>query len=647
MNESLLRRALLIIAIVGLASGIGVWQSGVVSIQPDAIWTAATLPVVAMLAISILRDFWIGRIGVDAIALVSMSAALLLRQPLAAIVVAIMYAGGTVLEDFARGRAERNLRALSDRAPRVAHRKSRDGTQTVPVDQVAVGDELLVRAGELLPVDGTLIDASALLDESAVTGEPLPERRNAGDALRSGTVNAGEAFVMRASAVADRSTYATIVRMVAAAQTAKAPFIRIADRFALLLLPFTLLVAGIAWYLSGNPIRALAVLVVATPCPLILAAPVAFIGGVSRAARAGVLMKGSAPLEALAQIRTAIFDKTGTLTVGGAELIEIDVAPNREVDELLRLLASLEQASHHVLADSIVRIARQKNLALSQPRDVREHRGEGLRGRIERSSVVAGSKALVLADGPLPRWAKSGEERYRGAPVLRVFLSLDGELAGIFTFGDAAREDAGDTLRALRSAGVTRIVMLTGDDGATAEKVSASLNLDAVIADATPADKVRTVEAEKAMASTMMVGDGINDAPALAAATVGIAMGARGGTASSEAADVVVLTDRLQPVAKALLIARRTRGIAVQSIVVGLALSGAAMIFAAMGQITPVAGALLQEGIDVAVILNALRALGDGRFERIPREMKDHDAGKSGGLHQMRRDQSPATLPRR
>ena len=615
MDESALRRALLLIAITGLALGLGVWHSGTGQLSPDTIWTAATLPVVVTLAISILREFWIGRIGVDAIALVSMSAALLLGQALAAVVVAVMYAGGTVLEDFARGRAERNLRALTDRAPRVAHRKSAQGTETVPIEQVAVGDELLVRAGELLPVDGILIDTSAVLDESTVTGEPLPERRGTGDALRSGTVNAGEAFVMRASAIADNSTYAAIVRMVAAAQTAKAPFIRIADRFALLLLPVTLLLAGIAWRLSGDPIRGLAVLVVATPCPLILAAPVAFIGGVSRAAHAGILMKGSAALEALAQIRTAIFDKTGTLTLCGAELIKIDVAPGQQADELLRLLASLEQASHHVLADSIVRAARHRNLMLSQPCDVREHRGEGLKGLVDGKPVAVGSRSLVLDGGPLPRWAESGEKRHRSAQVLRVFVALDGRLAGIFTFGDAVREDAHDTFEALRSAGVTRTIMLTGDDGAAAEKVSASLKLDAVFADATPADKVKTVEAEKAMAPTMMVGDGINDAPALAAATVGVALGARGGTASSEAADVVVLTDSLQPVAEALRIAKRTRGIALQSIIVGLALSGAAMIAAAMGHLTPVAGALLQEGIDVAVIVNALRALGEGRLK--------------------------------
>ncbi|ESZ71820.1 heavy metal translocating P-type ATPase [Mesorhizobium sp. L103C105A0] len=612
MNESTLRRTLLVIAILGLAIGLGVWRTRVGPFEADMIWTVATLPVVAALAISILRDFWIGRFGVDAIALVSMSAALLLGQPLAAVVVAIMYAGGTVLEDFARGRAERNLKALTDRSPRVAHRTSKLETETISVEDVAVGDELLVRAGELLPVDGILLDDSASLDESAVSGEPLPERRTAGDMLRSGTINAGETFRMRASAQSEQSTYAAIVRMVAAAQTVKAPFIRMADRFALLLLPATLLVSGGAWYMSGDPIRALAVLVVATPCPLILAAPVAFIGGVSRAARSGVLMKGSAALEALAQVRTAIFDKTGTLTIGGAELIEIEVATGRDPDNLLRLLASLEQASHHVLADSIIRAARGKQLTLSHPRDVHERRGAGLKGRVDNISVTAGSRDLVLADKPLPGWAKSGEEKYREEPVLRVFVALGGRLAGVFTLGDALRVDARDALGKLRSAGIGRMIMLTGDDAVAAKRISALLNLDAIVADATPAAKVATVEAEKSVAPTMMVGDGINDAPALAAATVGIAMGARGATASSEAADVIVLTDRLQPVADAVRIARRTRSIALQSIIAGLALSGLAMIAAAMGQITPVAGALLQEGIDVAVILNALRTLGDG-----------------------------------
>ena len=446
-----------------------------------------------------------------------------------------------------------------------------------------------------------------------MTGEPLPERRREGDPLRSGTVNAGETFSMRATATAGRSTYAAIVRMVAAAQTAKAPFIRMADRFAIFMLPATLTVAGLAWYLSDDPIRALAVLVVATPCPLILAAPVAFIGGISRAARAGVIMKGSAALEALADVRTAIFDKTGTLTLGGAELIDLDIAPGRNADELLRLLASLEQASHHIISNSIIRLAREKGLALSHPEDVREVRGSGLQGRVDGTPVRAGSRSLVIGEKQIPGWAAHGEARYSGQPVLRVFVAIEGRLAGVFTFGDSLRGDARDVTQSLRAAGVSRIVMLTGDDAGTANRVASTLHIDSVIADASPADKVAAVEAEKRQAPTMMVGDGINDAPALATATVGVALGARGATASSEAADVIVLANRLRPVADAVLIARRTRAIAVQSVVAGLILSGVGMVAAAFGLITPVAGALLQELIDVAVILNALRTLRDDR----------------------------------
>lgn len=616
MSEAMLRRALLALALVGLAAGLALWETGSSDDQPQLIWAAATVPVVAMLVISIVRDLWIGRFGVDAIALVSMSAALVLGEALAAIVVAIMYAGGTVLEDFARGRAEHNLAALSDRSPRTAHRKCSERLETITAEQVAVGDELLVRAGELIPVDGELADPFALIDESTVTGEPLPVRRHAGDVLRSGTVNAGEAFSMQATAIAGKSTYAGILRMVAAAQTAKAPFIRLADRFAIFMLPATLIVAGLAWYLSGAPIRALAVLVVATPCPLILAAPVAFIGGISRAARAGIVMKGSVALEALAAIRTTIFDKTGTLTLGGAELIDTDIAPGRDSNELLRLLASLEQASHHILGDSIIRLAREQGLGLSHPDDVRELRGAGLQGTIDGIPVCAGSRSFVLADQALPTWATSGEARYRGQPVLRVFVAAEGRLACIFTFGDSLRGDAQDVVQSLRSAGVTRLVMLTGDDTGSAIRVAAALHVDSVVANASPADKVNAVKLERARAPTMMVGDGINDAPALAAATVGVALGARGATAASEAADVIVLADKLQPVADAVLIARRTRRIALQCVVAGLALSAGAMIAAAFGLITPVAGALLQELIDFAVILNALRTLGDRATEQ-------------------------------
>ena len=608
------------IALTGLvAGGVLTWLGR--PYEAFLVWTAATAPVVAGLAVAIVRDFLKGLVGVDAIALVAMATALALGEPLAGVVVAIMYAGGNVLEHYARRRAELNLRALTDRTPRIARRIDGDRMDEIPVAEVAVGDELLVRAGEVLPVDGLLASEAAIIDESALTGEAMPVHHRDGEALRSGTVNAGEAFRFRATAQADESTYAGIVRMVEAAYTAKAPFIRLADRFALLLLPVTLVVAGVAWFASGDPVRALAVLVVATPCPLILAAPIAYVAGVSRAAHAGVLMKGGAALEAMSQAKTAIFDKTGTLTEGGAHLVAIDIAPGKaakggDPDTVLALAASLEQASSNVVAQAVVRTARDKGLNLLHPHAVQEHRGRGMEGKVDGTHVCIGARDLVCGDGKLPKWAHESVERAAQQQALTVFVAFDGELRGILLLRDLIRPEAVATLAALRAEGIERIAMLTGDNEEAAQLAKADLDLDAVWAGQAPGGKVEIVRQETSRASTMMIGDGINDAPALAAATVGVAMGSKGATASSEAADVVILIDRLDRVADALAISRRSRAIAVQSIVAGLALSGAAMVVAAFGYLTPVAGAVLQEGIDVAVILNALRALGSGPSRR-------------------------------
>ncbi|MGE0700230.1 MAG: heavy metal translocating P-type ATPase [Hyphomicrobiaceae bacterium] len=569
-----------------------------------------------------LRDLLAGRLGVDAIAFVSMTAAVLLGETLAGVVVAVMYAGGNVLEDFAVGRAERELKSLVDRAPRLAHRVREAAVEDIPVAGVIVGDRILVRAGEIVPVDGVILAKSAQLDESALTGEPMPIGRHHGEAAPSGAVNAGETFEMRATATAGESTYAGIVRLVTAAQTAKSPFMRLADRYALLLLPLTLVVAGAAWAFSGDPIRGLAVLVAATPCPLILAAPVAFIAGVSQAARHGILIKGGGPLEALAVTRTILLDKTGTLTVGGARLIAVETAPGERPEEVLRLAGSLEQASHHVVAAAIVEAAASRGITLAMPEDVRETAGSGLEGRIGTQHVVAGSYRHVLGVRRPEPWMVRVLRRASWRSALSVFVVVDGRPVGAILLGDELRRETPRAVQMLRRAGISRIVMVTGDRTDAAEIIGSALDLDAVLAERVPADKVDAVAIERRLAPTAMVGDGINDAPALAAATVGIAMGARGASASSEAADVVILVDRLDRVADAFAIARRARGIALQSIVVGLALSGGAMTLAAFGWLTPVAGALVQEGIDVAVILNALRALGPGRrwgHESMPR----------------------------
>lgn len=609
-NAKTVHRILLLVALAGLIAGSALAISGRPA-TANLAWAAATIP-----AISIAVDLWSGRMGVDAIAFVSMSAALALGQPLAGIVVAIMYAGGNVLEHYAVGRAERDLKLLTDRAPRTAHRLLEGRVEAVAVAEVEPGNRLLLRAGDIVPVDGLLADVSTLIDEAAVTGEPLPVRRGPGETVRSGTVNAGETVTMIAAARASDSTYAGIVRMVSSAQAAKVPFVRMADRFALVLLPVTLGVAGLAWYVSGDPVRALAVLVVATPCPLILAAPVAFISGVSRAARRGILVKGGGALEALARVRVAIFDKTGTLTVGGARLVGIETAPGEDADDILRLVASLEQASHHVLAATLIAAAHARSLPLSVPHDVGEIRGSGLEGIVEGKRVAAGSQALIAGETQLADWAARAIRRARWRSALTIFVAIDGRLAAAILLGDEVRTETAGALRWLRALGISRLMMVTGDHTAAAEAVAEGLDLDETKANCTPRQKIEVVREEAIRHPGMMIGDGINDAPALAAATVGIAMGARGASASSEAADVVILVENLNRVPESIAIARRTRQIALQSIVAGLALSGVAMVFAAAGLLPPVAGALTQEAIDVAVIINALRALGSGSRRR-------------------------------
>ncbi len=621
LSERTVRRTLVTIAVLGLGGGLAARIAGDLALA-GRLWTLGTVPVIAGLIVSIVRDLVAGRIGVDAIALLSMASALALGEPLAGAVVALMYAGGTVLEDMAIARAERDLRALADGAPRIAHRCRDDRVEDVAIAEVAIGDRLLVRAGEVIPVDGIITAKSAAIDEKALTGESLPVVKNRGAPVRSGAVNAGEAFEMTAAAVAGESTYAGILRLVTSAQTAKVPFVRMADRYALAFLPFTVAVAALAWIVSGDLLRSLAVLVAATPCPLILAAPVAFIAGVAQAARRGILVKGGGVLESLGRTRTVLFDKTGTLTVGGARLLSIEVAPGQTADDVLRLGASLEQASHHVLAAAIVEVAGARRLALQMPEDVRESAGIGLYGTIDGKRVSVGARDMIFAHRRLDEWALRALRRAAWRSALVVFVAVEDRAVGALLMADELRTETPHAIRMLRAAGIARIVMVTGDRAAAALTIGAALDLDAVLADRAPSDKVDAVRTEQRLDPTVMVGDGINDAPALAAADVGIAMGARGASASSQAADVVIVADRLDRVGEAIVIARRARRIAVESIIAGMSLSALAMAAATTGWLLPVPAAIIQEVIDVVVILNALRAATPAR-RRTPRTIPD------------------------
>jgi heavy metal translocating P-type ATPase len=599
-----LKTALLFVALAGLVLGLALQLAG----RTDAAgitWTLGVLPVVAALVVEILRSLWRGEVGLDIVAALSMSAALAFGETLAAAVVAVMYSGGTFLESFAEGRARREMHDLLSRVPRTATRHRNGGLEDVPLDAIAPGDRLLIRQGDVVSVDGTVASDAAFLDTSALTGESLPVRLARGAEAMSGATNAGEAFDLSATRLAKESTYAGIVRLVEEAQRSKAPMSRLADRWSLAFLAVTVAIAFAAWWFTGDPIRAVAVLVVATPCPLILAVPVALVAGLSRAAHFGVLIKGAGPLESMARIRTLILDKTGTLTDGRPRIVAIDSYGGIAEDEVLRLAAALDQASKHPVAQAIVAAARERGLALPVPSEVAEIPGEGVLGSVEGRKVIVGGDGFVARQvGRL-----SGEHPALAAGSVLVAVAVDGHMAGHLVMADPLRAGAGAMLVGFRQEGVGRILLATGDRAEVAERVTEGLGLDGLRAGLTPDQKVLLVLTERKNGPVMMVGDGVNDAPALAAADVGVAMGVRGAAASAEAADVVLLVDRLDRLGPGLEIARRARRIAVESVVVGIGLSVLGMVAAAFGYLTPVQGALLQELIDVAVILNALRAL--------------------------------------
>ena len=601
------------LAVTALVAG-GVLHLLGASSAGDQVWRIAVAILAAELTLEVGRTVVVQHsLGVDTIALVAMVGALVLGQELAGLVIGLMFSGGESLEAVASRRARRELTALVQRAPKIARLRVDDHLREVPVEQVRAGDVVLVRTGEVVPVDGTIASPEAVVDTSTLTGEPLPETITRGRTVLSGSANAGTPFDVRAARPSSDSAYSALVRLVEQAQTERAPLVRMADRYAGFFLPATLLVAGLAWAVSGDPVRALAVVVVATPCPLILAAPIALVSGLSRAARAGVIVKGTGAIETLGEARTVLFDKTGTLTVGTPEVREIITRGELQRVELLRLAASVDQMSAHVLGEALATAAKEAGLDLTMPADVHEDPGQGIQGIVDGHRVAVGSRAFLGALGVQEAEIRSTAlMTTRGSGEAHVVVAIDGHVAGVIVMADELRPDAERIVERLRAEKIRYVAMISGDRRSVAERVGRQLGVDRVYAEQSAENKlevVRSIRTDKHLRPVIMVGDGINDAPALAIADLGIAMGAAGATVSSETADAVITVDRVDRVADAIHAGRRSLFIARQSVVTGMGLSLAAMVVAAAGYLPPVAGALLQEVIDLAVILNALRAL--------------------------------------
>ena len=594
-----------------LAGTLVLLQAGL-ELQVRVLASGYAAVIVVARAAGMVRSLREGRWGIDLLALMAIVSTVAVGEYLAALVVILMLTGGEGLENFAQGRAARELRSLLDRAPRFAHREgSGDALEEIPIGDVVPGDVVVVRPSELVPVDGELLSDSAVLDESSLTGESLPVERTRGQGLLSGSVNGEAAIRVRAAATAADSQYSRIIALVEEASSSRAPVVRLADRYAV---PFTLLallMAGTGWFLSGEPLRFAQVLVVATPCPLLIAAPVAFLAGTSQAAHKGIIIKNTGTLEQLAKTRTAVFDKTGTLTTGRPVLDEVRVASGPGValgaNRILQLAASAEQYSSHVLAASVIRAASDAGLDLLPVDHATESATKGVEALCGGHRVVVGKAGLVgsLSAGFQEAVLRSGQ--------LAVYVGVDGEYVGALVMKDPLRHDAVDTLARLHGLGVRHTMLLTGDVHATAAHIAREAGIGRIQADCLPEDKVNTVAAIRER-PVLMVGDGVNDAPVLAAADVGIAMGAKGATAASESADVVVMLDDLSKVALAVAIGKRTVAVALVSIWTGIGLSVVLMATAMTGYIPAVTGALLQELVDLATILNGLRALhGAGR----------------------------------
>ena len=582
-----------------LALILGLTLKFLTNVSPNLIWAIGGLTGLIPSIKWVIDDLKDKQIGSDVLAIFSILGSIATSEFFAASVISFMLASGRALESWAEGRAESALKSLIDRMPKVAHRLMKSGElETIKVENINSGDRLLVKSGEIVPVDGVAAE-SCYLDQSALTGEPLPVTLRASDSVISGTLNAGNAFEMTATGNLSQSTYSGIVTMVRNSRAQSSPNIRLANKWALRFVPLTILVSGLAWFLTGEVKRAVAVLVVATPCPLILAVPIALVAGMSRAAKSGAVIKGGAILEKLSRAEIVLLDKTGTVTHGGPVITEIAALPGFTTEYVLQIAASLDQYSPHIVAKSLVEASKLRAISLLSASEVIEEHGK------EVSGIVAGKRVRVGAlPDSIPEWARLKE------PLL-VALHVDEQLIAVFGLEDPIRIESRRTVEELHRLGIKEIVMVTGDKEDTAKLVASALGINKVIANSKPETKLNAVHEyrNKVTGTVIVVGDGINDAPALAASDVGIAMGARGASAASEAADVVIIEDSIDRVASAIYLAKISRKKAMQASIGGMGLALAAMTAAAFGNLTPSEGALAQEFIDLLAIMWALTTL--------------------------------------
>ena len=554
-----------------------------------------------LMFIDMVKTLRSGKFGVDLLAITAVIATIAVGEYWAALIVLLMLTGGDALEDYAANKANSELQSLLENSPQSAHLLNGDNIEDVRIDQVKVGDRIVVKPGEVIPVDGTITEGVTTVDESSLTGESRPIDKMVGQTVMSGAINGDSSFDMIADKTADDSQYQNIIRLVKQAESTPAHFVRMADRYAV---PFTLMayiIAGMAWYISGDPVRFAEVLVVASPCPLILAAPIALVSGMSRASRSGIIVKSGTIIEKLGNAKTFAFDKTGTITKGHLTVDQVHAVNGYTKEQVLSLAAGTEQQSSHILARSLVAAIPDK---IPTATNVIETTAEGVQATIDGKIVKVGKPAYVSSDhiDPLDQTT--------------VYVSVDGKYVGYVSFSDEVRPEAKSVMDGLHQMGVEQIMMISGDRKPIAEEIADSVGIDKVYAERLPQEKIAVIkQVDKKLKPIVMVGDGVNDAPSLATADVGIAMGAHGATAASESADAVVLKDDLSLVGKAVKISDDTMNVARQSVLIGIAICTILMLIASFGVIPAIIGAMLQEVVDTVTILWALRARGGDKPE--------------------------------